>query len=205
MARQNRDLNKTASRFLNALRRITAGIEIQQQRIIDRSANAPRLLGGGPIEVINLTGDPGNDLDYYIYELGRLSETGNSIITIYGPEPELDSARDAFHAAIPNLKRIRHPLTHPNDNDELDAVAWFSSVVNLKSDGSVEDLVDPRYEQHDAALAYSAALTTYLRHQVQVAIANDPAAPLKEQIRQRTQQGETQGRSAADTQASAAD
>jgi len=44
--------------------RNTAGLETQRNRIIDRAANAPRLLEGTPNEDINLTGDVGTDLDY---------------------------------------------------------------------------------------------------------------------------------------------
>lgn len=188
MARQNRDLDRSASRFLSFLHRITSGIEKQQQRIVSRAANAPRI-PGGPFEVIDLTGDAGNDIDYYVYELGRLDAVGDSILKIFGPDDELEAAQEAFRTAIPKLREIRNPLTHPNDNDELDAVTWFSSIVRLRPDGSVESLVDPRYEQHDAAVAYGEVLTTYLRHQVQVSITNDPAAPLTEQIRRRTQAG----------------
>lgn len=67
-----RDLDKSDSRFLNALWRISAGLEQQRQRILDRAANAPRLLPDRQFPVIDLTGDPGNDLDYYIYGLARL-------------------------------------------------------------------------------------------------------------------------------------
>jgi hypothetical protein len=47
-------------------------LEQQRQRILDRAANAPRLLPDRQFPVIDLTGDPGNDLDYYIYGLARL-------------------------------------------------------------------------------------------------------------------------------------
>jgi anion-transporting ArsA/GET3 family ATPase len=62
-----RDLDKSASRFLNALRRTSAGLEQQRQRLLDRAASAPRLPLDGQFPVIDLTGDLGNDLDYYIY------------------------------------------------------------------------------------------------------------------------------------------
>lgn len=71
-----RDLNRSARRFLSALRRTGAGLEKQRERIMARADDAPRLLPGEPYEVINLTGDEGNDLDYYIYELARLQDLG---------------------------------------------------------------------------------------------------------------------------------
>jgi hypothetical protein len=166
-----RDLDKATSRFLNALRRIGAGLEQQRDRVLDRAARAPRLLPGSEYEVIDLTGDIGNDLDYYVYELGRLRAVGDSIIKVFGRPPELVDARATFDAGFPDLRQIRDPLTHPNDNNELDDVAWFSSVVKLKSDGSVEDLVDPRYEQHDVATVYHALLTAFLRARLRASIA----------------------------------
>ena len=136
-----RDYAQAAGRFLTALRRTRAGLEQQRERILDRAANAPRLLPGSPFEVINLTGTNDNDLDYYIYELARLQDLGKSIIKVFGQPQELIDARDAFDAGIPNLRVIRNPLTHPNDNDELDGVAFFSSVVYLRSDGGAEKSV----------------------------------------------------------------
>src|SRR5665213_3410396 len=129
-----RDDDKAASRFLNMLRRISAGLEQQQRRIIERAAHAPRILPDLPYAVIDLTGDTGNDLDYYIYELARLQDIGKSIIKRFGQPAELIQAQVAFDAGIPNLRTIRNPLTHPNDNDKLDEVAWFSSAVKLKRD-----------------------------------------------------------------------
>jgi len=184
-----RDLDKAASRFLSALRRITSGLETQQRRVLDREANAPRRLPGYHIEVIDLTGDTGNDLDYYIYELGRLEAVGRSVIKVYDMPQELVDAQAVFNERIPKLKEIRDPLTHPNDNDELDDVGWFSSVGRLGDDGRFESFVDPRYDQHDAALAYSAALRQYLRVHVAAAIAADPPVPLSEQIAKRNIKG----------------
>lgn len=180
-----RDLDKSASRFLNALRRISAGLKLQRQRILDRAANAPRLLPDSQFPVIDLTGDPGNDLDYYIYELARLQDIGKAIIKVFGQPQELVDAQARFEADIPNLRVIRNALTHPNDNDELDEVAWFSSAVKLKPGGGVEELVDPRYEQHEVAIAYHLALATYLRARMQSAIAAVPPKPIDQQIADR--------------------
>ena len=176
-----RDYDKAASRFLNALRRIQHGLVTQQQRVLDRAARAPRLLPDSPIEVVDLTGAPGNARAYYIYELARLSEAGKSIVKVFGRPPELLAAQNVFENGIPKLRDIRNPLTHPNDNDELDEVVWFSSVVNIKPDGRVEELVDPRYQHHDYAMAYVDALPSFLRNRIQAAIAADPPRTLDEQ------------------------
>lgn len=110
---------------------------------------------------------------------------GKSIIKVFSRPHELVDAQADFDAGIPNLRLIRNPLTHPNDNDELDEVAWFSSAVKLKPDGNVEELVDPRYEHHEVATAYHSELTSYLRARVQSAIVADPAKPVHQQIADR--------------------
>ena len=102
-----RDLDKSASRFLNALRRTSAGLEQQRRRILDRAAKAPRLLPGSQFPVINLTGDPGNDLDYYIYELARLQDIGKSIIKVFGQPQELVAHRRNW--SIPATSNTRSP------------------------------------------------------------------------------------------------
>lgn len=105
-----RDFGKAAGRFLNVLRRIGAGLEKQRERILDRSANAPRSFPDSPYEAIDLTGDQGNDLDYCIYELARLQDLGKSIIRVFGRPLRLIDAQAAFEAGIPNLPVIRNPL-----------------------------------------------------------------------------------------------
>lgn len=180
-----RDLDKAASRFLDALRRISAGLDQQRSRIVDRAANAPRLLPGSQYEVVDLTGDTGNDLDYYIYELARLQDIGKSIIKVFGQPQCLVATQTDFESSIPNLRAIRDPLTHPNDNDKLDEVAWFSSAVKLKPDGTVEELVDPRYRHHEVAMKYHAELTSYLQAHVRSALQANPAKSLDQQIQDR--------------------
>jgi len=181
------DLTRAAERFLQAVHRVEAGLIRQRDRILDRAAKAPRLLEGTEYEVINLLDDPGIDLDYYVYELGRLRHVADATIKVFErgtkakPQPLVDARAD-FDAAIPKLKDIRDPVTHPNNDNKLDKVAWFSSVVNLHPDGSVEYLVDPEGHQHDVALALAKALTAHCRQVIADAIAADPPKPLEQQI-----------------------
>ena len=176
-----RDLNKSAERFQRALRRTVFGLERQRQRVVDFADSSPKIQAGD-IEVINLGSDPGYDLDYYIYELARLKAIGHSATKVFGQPSELLGAAKTFDDGIPGLRDIRNPLTHPNDNDELDEVAWFSAVVKLKPGGGVQHIVDPRYQHHDIALAYATVLTDYLGKVIKDGIAADPPRPLKEQI-----------------------
>lgn len=181
-----RDLDKAASRFLTALSRIESGLVLQRQRILDLAASAPRLLPESQTPVLDLTGDVGNDLDYYIYELARLQDTGRSIIKVFGRPPGLIDAQSAFESGIPNLRTIRNSITHPNDNDSLDDVAWFTSAVKLKRDGRVEILVDPRGQHHVVATVYLTSLMEEMRKRVRNAINSHPPKTIAEQIAARS-------------------
>lgn len=107
------DAARARSRFLAALRRIAKGLETQRGRIMGRTAEAPRRFGGTDHEVTDLTGDPGNDLDYYIYELARLRDLARTIHKTFDHPPEIVDAVAKFDQAVPNLRRIRNPLTPP--------------------------------------------------------------------------------------------
>lgn len=112
--------------------------------------------------MIDLRGDPGNDIDYYVYELARLQDLAKEMNRAFGDPAEVVHALASFDATVPALRTIRNPLTHPSDDARLDGVAWFDSVVKLRANGEVEYLVDPRYGHHDAALELSRALSAYL-------------------------------------------
>lgn len=164
------DLDTAASRFANALRRIRQGLNLQRQRVLDRATNATRLPGNQEgAEVVVLSG-PDNDLDYYIYELGRLQDLGREVLRVFAPLPQIRAALERFDAAIPKLRMARNPLTHPSNDARLDRYATFSSGVLLHPDGSVESLVDPRYEQHEAAIAFAGEIADFLRSHIQEGI-----------------------------------
>lgn len=158
-----RDMVRARSRYIAGARRIVAGIERQRERIEQRRAGAPRLLEGTPHEAVVFSTDGDNDLDYYVYELARLQDLTREAIKSFGEPQELVDALAAFDAAVPKLREIRNPLTHVKDNAYLDDVAWFDAHIKLNPDGSVEYLVDSRYQHHDAALALGAAVLAYLR------------------------------------------
>lgn len=157
-----KDSAKAYARFLAGHRRIIHGLEMQRPRILSRAEGAARLPAGPAHDVIDLRGDPGNDLDCYVYELARLRELAKVIGTAFGNPREVVDGLAAFEGAIPALRRIRNALTHPSDDERLDAVAWFDSVVELRPHGAVEYLVDPRHGHHDAALEFGRVLLSYL-------------------------------------------
>src|SRR4051812_5635701 len=123
------DLDRARSRFIHATKRFIEGARLERERILERSATAPRLLEGSPYEVINLTGEPDNDLDYYTYELARLQDAAREIIRVFKSPSVVVQALDRFETQIPNLRAARNPLTHASNDARLDDVAWFSSLV----------------------------------------------------------------------------
>lgn len=157
------DLDRARSRFIQAVKRFIAGARLEKDRLHDMTASAPRLLEGTQHEIVNLTSLPDNDLDYYIYELGRLQDAARGIIKVFDSPPEVVDALATFNAAVPNLRAARNPLTHASNDARLDDVAWLSALVRLRSNGSVDYLVDPRAQHHDAAETLAAALLSYLR------------------------------------------
>jgi len=162
-----KDVDRAHSRFISAVKRIRAGLVLERSRIIDVADAAPALLEGQPYEVKDLTGVPDNDIDYYAFELGRLQDSAREMIKVFDSPPELVAALGAFELALPKLRQARNPLTHPSDDARLDRAAWFSAFVNVHPDGSVEYLFDPRYQDHEAALALADTLIAYLRAGIQ--------------------------------------
>lgn len=156
------DPHKARSRLLHATKRFIEGARLERDRLAEREANAPRLLQGTPYEVINLTGLPTNDLDYYAYELARLQDAAKATIAALDSPPEVVRALEAFDASVPGLRAARNPLTHASDDARLDYVAWLGGIERLLPGSDVEILVDPR-EHHDAAEALASSLTEYLR------------------------------------------
>ena len=92
----------------------------------------------------------------------RLQDLTREAITAFAKSQELVDALAAFDAAILKLRELRNPLTHTSDDARLDDVMWFDAHVRLRPDGSVEYLVDARYQHHDAATALGDAVLTYL-------------------------------------------
>lgn len=180
------DIDLSVRRFLAATSRITAGLVKQRHRIVDREKELPRLLAGTPEEIVDSTEAFQNDVDYYIYELGRLRDLAKTeALVVFGRPAELVAAVAEFEQAIPDLPSIRNPLTHLDDTDRLDRFATFAAAVDLLPNGKVKYLVDPRYGHHDAALELSGALSDYLRRILKQSIADEPPLPLDEQIGRR--------------------
>jgi hypothetical protein len=131
---ESEDPDRARSRFIRAVQRCIAGARLQRERIITNADAAPRLLAGTNYEVVDLTAVPDNDFDYYIYELTRMREAARTTIRVFDEPRSVVEALQQFDAAVPRLREIRNPLTHPSDDNRLDDVSWFSADFRLKRD-----------------------------------------------------------------------
>jgi len=97
---------------------------------------------------VNFTDVPANDLWYYIHELGRLRDPTDTVTNFFD-EATLRDALTELDAQIPDLHEGRNRWTHVANDEYLDFVVNFDSIVRL-----APGLPDrPRYWYHDAALA----------------------------------------------------
>lgn len=159
----SKDPDKARSRFIMMVKRFQAGIRQQRERVLKATDEAPRLLAGTPQEVVDLTSVKENDLDYYVYELCRLRDAAREMLKVFDSPPEIAAALQAFDDAIPELRKVRNPLTHASDDARLDDVGSFTAVMRFQMDGRAIPLIDPRYQHHEAAETLADTLLTYLR------------------------------------------
>lgn len=163
------DVSRTVERFLAASGRIRQGLAIQRERVESAYNNAPRTTAGGTLEWIEVTGIKGNDLDYYAYEVGRLHDLVEEMLKSFKRPAKLVTALEEFEAAVPKFKQFRNPSTHMGD-DRLDDVITSFAAIRLLANGDADYLVDPRYQQHDAAIELLDFVHKFLLEQVH---AND--------------------------------
>lgn len=183
----SKDIDRAVDRFLAASSRIRNGLVQQRARILHAEASAPRIDAGSAGEVVNLTGTFENDVDYYVYEMGRLRAMVKAMGRPFGDPKELTEALRTFDKAVPHMKELRDARTHPIDGDRLDDVGTFTAAVRFSRDRKrkVVYLVDPRYHHHDSAMALLDVADAYLRRQLRRALAERPAEPLDVQIAKR--------------------
>jgi hypothetical protein len=159
----SKDPDKARSRFITAVKRFQTGIRLQRLRMLDAEENIPKLLPGSENELKFFAHLPANDLDYYVYELGRLQDAAREIIKVFDEPVGVVAALERFNETIPKLREARNPLTHASDDARLDNVGSFSAVIRFIDYGNMEYLVDPRYEHHDAAEALADELLRFLQ------------------------------------------
>jgi hypothetical protein len=186
----SKDIDRAIDRFLSASRRIRNGLTTQRARIMQSAADAPKQFEGESYEYADLSATFENDLDYYIYEMGRLRDMAEEMDKPFGHPQEIKDALAAFDEIVPELKKHRNARTHPSDDARLDDVVSLSAAVRLKPvyRGGVTYLVDPRYQHHDAALELLTAIETYLREHLQKRRAEDPPVSIDQQIARRNAQ-----------------
>lgn len=127
----SKDIDRATDHFLSASARIRNGLVTQRARIMQAAVEAPRLRSDGPNEYINLSETFANDVDYYVYEIGRARFIAVAMQRPFGYPKALEEAVDVFDEAIPHAKFIRDARTHPVDDDKLDDV-----VTSARPSGS---------------------------------------------------------------------
>jgi len=172
----SRDMDRAIDRFLSASSRIRNGLITQRARTMQSEAEAPRYFEGEPHEYVDLSGTFENDLDYYIYEIGRARFIASAMQRPFGYPSVIEEAVAGFDLIVPHAKFIRDARTHPVDDDKLDQVVNLSGAVRLepKPFGGVTYLVDPRYQHHEAALDLLDAIDTFLREQLRDSMTRNP-------------------------------
>lgn len=170
------DLDKAASRMIAAVRRVRHGLELTRHRIAEREAKMTRLDVDGGTLIVHLT-DPGNDIDFYTFDLGRLQDVAREVMRVFadpvsGKQPvELVEAVKRFDIGVPNLKAFRNALAHPSDDARLDSIVFFSSAKYLDFlTGIAVDLVNPLGAHHDYAMNLCGTLVTFLQNHITAAI-----------------------------------
>lgn len=159
----NDQRNDIRSRLIAGVKRSIAGANLQRDRIIDAAANAPRPHAHIGVDYADLSDVPVNDLDHYIFELGRLRLVSQEIIRIFGKPPAVQKALDCLDAAVPELWDMRNALMHADERDRLDRVESFSQLVRFTDQGEAETLVDPKGDHHAAAQDLAQQLLAFLR------------------------------------------
>ena len=147
---------EAVDQYMAVNRRIREGLELQRDRLLQRKSAIREHLD----EYIL---GPSNDLDYYIYELARLQDLARTIAREFHAAQPVAVALKTFDVAIPHLRKLRNPLTHPSNDKRLDNIKYLVSaehVEDFKHRGTV--YLDPDSEHHEAALALSEAMDTYL-------------------------------------------
>ncbi|GAB3489462.1 hypothetical protein [Flexivirga lutea] len=184
MSRKKKDPVTAVPRYLSGTRAVRRGLELQRERILAAGTDAPLLLEGTPAEVVNFTDVPANDLWYHVYELGRLRDLTSTVANFFD-EATLRDALTELDAQIPDLHEARNRWTHVVNDEYLDFVVNFDSIVRLTPGQRPVYLIDPRYRHHDAALACLEVLEGYLREQLRLQIQTAPPRPLTQQVAER--------------------
>lgn len=146
--------NQARRRFLRALQRTLHGLELQKRRIA-----SPLTASDDGVF------DNENDADFYVYEMGRLRAIAVAAVRTFNKPQELVDALAAFDAAVPRLKDLRDPLTHPADDRKLDSIIWAGGHAELDFGPlrRVRYPVDSRYQHHDAAVTLGTLLRGWLK------------------------------------------
>ena len=146
-----------AGHHLWNIRRAWAGANLCRDRLMTAENEAP-VIKAGDIQIKDLRGHHGHDVDYYAWESVRILKIADKVVRAgLRGHRDVDQAREDLRAEAPLLEKFRNEVTHVEDNRGADDIAYFADAVRLLPGGRVEYVVDPRYLQHDLLAALVAA------------------------------------------------
>jgi hypothetical protein len=135
-----------AGRHLWSLRRAWAGAKLCRSRLSAADDAAPVIVDAGGIQVKDLRGQAGHDVDYYAWEAVRIVKIAEKAVAAgLRGRAEVESALAAVRAGAPLLEDFRNQVTHVEDNRGADDIAYLGQAIRLFPGGRVEYVVDPRY------------------------------------------------------------
>jgi hypothetical protein len=163
-----------AGHHLWNLRRAWAGANLCRDRLAQAENSAP-VIDVGELQIKDLRGQGGHDVDYYAWESVRILKIVDKVIKArLRGHSDVARARDELRAEAPLLEEFRNQATHVEDNRGADDVVYFGDAVRLLPGGRVEYVVDPRYRQHDLLARLVAAAEAAL-----LTLASADNGPLK--------------------------
>lgn len=163
-----------AGHHLWNLRRAWAGANLCRSRLAEAEAAAP-ILDLGSIQVTDLRGHAGHDVDYYAWEVVRILKIADTIVRAgLRGRTDVERAQEALREEAPLLEAFRNQVTHVEDNRGADDIVYFGDAVRLLAGGRVQYVVDPRHRQHDLLADLVAAAEAAL---LTLAVADDGALP----------------------------
>ena len=169
-----------AGHHLWNLRRAWAGANLCRSRLVEADAAAP-ILDLGSIQVTDLRGHAGHDVDYYAWEVVRILKIADKIVRAgLRGRTDVERAQEALREEAPLLEAFRNQVTHVEDNRGADDIIYFGDAVRLLAGGRVQYVVDPRHRLHDLLGDLVAAAEAAL---LSLAVPDDGALPRYENTR----------------------
>lgn len=127
-------------------------------RLLSRDEPSQRVESGDGRAVADFIGYRGHDVDYYAWEAVRIIKIAEKVVAAgLRGKVDVERALADLRRDAPRLEEFRNAVTHVEENRGADGITYFSDAVELKPNGQVEYVLDPRYRHHDLLAALVAA------------------------------------------------